>query len=40
MGALEIITDADAGLGFSTRHVTVSTAGLVPKMLEFGRRTG
>jgi 23S rRNA (adenine2503-C2)-methyltransferase len=39
MGALEIITDADAGLGFSTRHVTVSTAGLVPKMLEFGRHT-
>jgi 23S rRNA (adenine2503-C2)-methyltransferase len=39
MAALEIITDADAGLGFSTRHVTVSTAGLVPKMLEFGRRT-
>jgi 23S rRNA (adenine2503-C2)-methyltransferase len=39
MVALEIITDADAGLGFSTRHVTVSTAGLVPKMVEFGRRT-
>jgi 23S rRNA (adenine2503-C2)-methyltransferase len=39
MSALEIITDADAGLGFSTRHVTVSTAGLVPKMLEFGRRS-
>ncbi len=39
LGALEIITDSDAGLGFATRRVTVSTAGVVPKMLEFGRRS-
>jgi 23S rRNA (adenine2503-C2)-methyltransferase len=37
-GALAIITDSDVGLGFAARRVTVSTAGLVPKMLEFGRR--
>ncbi len=39
LGALEIITDSDVGLGFAARRVTVSTAGLVPKMLEFGRRS-
>lgn len=39
LGALEIITDSDAGLGFAARRVTVSTAGLAPKMLEFGQRT-
>ncbi len=39
IGALEIITDSDVGLAFAPRRVTVSTAGLVPKMLEFGRRT-
>lgn len=39
LGALEIITDSDAGLGFAARRVTVSTAGLVPEMLEFGRRS-
>jgi 23S rRNA (adenine2503-C2)-methyltransferase len=38
LGALEIITDGEAGLGFANRRVTVSTAGLVPQMLEFGRR--
>jgi 23S rRNA (adenine2503-C2)-methyltransferase len=39
LGALEIITDSDAGLGFANRRVTVSTAGLVPQMLELGRRS-
>jgi 23S rRNA (adenine2503-C2)-methyltransferase len=38
LGALQIITDGEAGLGFANRRVTVSTAGLVPQMLEFGRR--
>jgi 23S rRNA (adenine2503-C2)-methyltransferase len=38
LGALEIITDSDVGLGFANKRVTVSTAGLVPQMLEFGRR--
>jgi len=37
--ALEIILDSDVGLGFAARRVTVSTAGLVPQMLEFGRRS-
>lgn len=39
LGALEIITDSDVGLGFAAKRVTVSTAGLVPQMLEFGRRS-
>ena len=38
LGALDIITDSDGGLGFANKRVTVSTAGLVPQMLEFGRR--
>ena len=39
LAALEIILDSDVGLGFAARRVTVSTAGLVPQMLEFGRRS-
>jgi 23S rRNA (adenine2503-C2)-methyltransferase len=39
MGALAIITDSDVGLGFAAKRVTVSTAGLVPKMLDFGRQS-
>jgi 23S rRNA (adenine2503-C2)-methyltransferase len=39
LGALEIITDSGGGLGFASKRVTVSTAGLVPQMLEFGRRS-
>jgi len=39
LGALEVITDSDIGLGFAAKRVTVSTAGLVPQMLEFGRRS-
>jgi 23S rRNA (adenine2503-C2)-methyltransferase len=39
LGALEIIVDSDVGLGFAAKRVTVSTAGLVPQMLEFGRRS-
>lgn len=37
--ALETITDGDFGLKFSTRRVTVSTAGLVPRMADLGRDT-
>jgi 23S rRNA (adenine2503-C2)-methyltransferase len=37
LGALAIITDSDTGLGFAAKRVTVSTAGLVPRMIEFGR---
>ena len=39
MGALTIITDSGFGLGFAAKRLTVSTAGLVPKMLEFGQRS-
>lgn len=37
--ALEVITDGDFGLKISTRRVTVSTAGLVPKLADLGRDT-
>ena len=39
LSALTIITDSAIGLGFAAKRVTVSTAGLVPKMLEFGRQS-
>lgn len=35
--ALGIITDGDNGMKFSTRRVTLSTSGLVPKMQALGR---
>jgi 23S rRNA (adenine2503-C2)-methyltransferase len=37
--ALTVITDNDYGLRFASRRVTVSTAGLVPKLLALGRDT-
>jgi 23S rRNA (adenine2503-C2)-methyltransferase len=37
LGALAMITDSDTGLGFAAKRVTVSTAGLVPRMLDLGR---
>ena len=37
--ALKIITDADIGLKFSNRRVTLSTAGLVPRMQALGKAT-
>jgi 23S rRNA (adenine2503-C2)-methyltransferase len=37
--ALETITDGDYGLKISSRRVTVSTAGLVPRMADLGRDT-
>jgi 23S rRNA (adenine2503-C2)-methyltransferase len=38
-GALALITDGKVGMGFAARRVTVSTAGVVPRMLELGRAT-
>ena len=35
--ALDVITDGNFGLKFSSRRVTLSTAGLVPKMADLGR---
>jgi len=37
--AIEILTDSDQGLKFAGRRVTLSTAGLVPKMASLGRDT-
>jgi 23S rRNA (adenine2503-C2)-methyltransferase len=37
--AIHIITDKDIGLGFSSRRLTVSTAGIVPKISDLGRET-
>jgi len=37
--AIDIITNRDVGLGFSSRRLTVSTSGLVPKLSDLGRET-
>ncbi len=37
--ALNTITDGDCGLKYSTRRVTLSTAGIVPRLAELGRAT-
>jgi 23S rRNA (adenine2503-C2)-methyltransferase len=37
--AIEVMTDNDNGLKFSTRRITVSTAGLVPAMESLGHAT-
>jgi 23S rRNA (adenine2503-C2)-methyltransferase len=37
--AIEVITDSSFGLGFASRRVTVSTAGLVPRLTDLGRDT-
>ena len=39
VGAIATITDADSGLGFSSRRVTISTAGLVSKFSALGNET-
>ncbi len=39
VAAIEVITDSRHGLGFAGRRVTVSTAGLVPKLVSLGRDT-
>lgn len=35
--AVHILTDTDFGLEFSTRRVTLSTAGLIPELLQLGK---
>jgi 23S rRNA (adenine2503-C2)-methyltransferase len=37
--AIEVITDSSLGLGFAGRRVTVSTAGLVSRLVDLGRDT-
>jgi 23S rRNA (adenine2503-C2)-methyltransferase len=37
--AIQILTSSDWGMKFASRRVTVSTAGLVPRMLDLGRDT-
>jgi 23S rRNA (adenine2503-C2)-methyltransferase len=37
--AIETLSDDKGGLGFSPRKITVSTSGLVPRMLDLGRET-
>lgn len=39
INALGVILDGESGLKFSSRRVTVSTAGLVPKLGRLGRQT-
>ncbi len=39
ISALDIITDNDVGLRFASRRITVSTAGLVPKLAALGLDT-
>ncbi len=39
VNAIYTITDSDAGLGFSNRRITVSTAGIVAKLADLGRDT-
>jgi 23S rRNA (adenine2503-C2)-methyltransferase len=39
VGAIDVITDSSLGLGFASRRVTVSTAGLASKLAALGRDT-
>ena len=39
VSAAELITDTEVGLGFSSRRLTISTVGLVPKLSDLGRET-
>ena len=39
IAAIDIITDADSGLGISKRRVTLSTVGMVPRLAALGRDT-
>lgn len=39
VAALDIIADNDSGLRFSTRRITVSTAGLVPRLSDLGNES-
>ncbi len=35
--AVKTLTDSDTGFGFSSRKITISTAGLVPRLADLGR---
>jgi 23S rRNA (adenine2503-C2)-methyltransferase len=37
--AVKTLTDSDTGLGFSGRKITISTAGLVPRLADLGRES-
>lgn len=37
--ALQVLTNCEWGMKFATRRITVSTAGLVPRLLDLGRDT-
>jgi 23S rRNA (adenine2503-C2)-methyltransferase len=39
VSAVNTITDSDTGFGFSSRRLTISTAGLIPKLSDLGRDT-
>lgn len=39
VAALETLTNDEAGLGISTRKITVSTVGIVPRIAQFGRES-
>jgi len=39
VAAIQVITDSSFGLGFASRRVTVSTAGLVSRLADLGRDT-
>ena len=39
VNAIETLTDQNAGIGLSSRRVTLSTVGLVPKFADLGRDT-
>ncbi|MCP3921933.1 MAG: 23S rRNA (adenine(2503)-C(2))-methyltransferase RlmN [Desulfobacterales bacterium] len=39
LDAISAITDTDHGMKFSPRKVTVSTCGLVPEMIDFGKKS-
>ena len=39
VAAIQVITDSSLGLGFASRRVTVSTAGLVSRLADLGRDT-
>ncbi len=39
ISALQVLTNSDWGMKFASRRVTVSTAGLVPRLLDLGRDT-
>lgn len=39
ISAIEVLTNSDWGMKFGVRRVTVSTAGLVPRLIDLGRDT-